>query len=306
MDSSENSTTPLECQPILTGFHSLVWTLSHADSSLCFPVSTGHSRHPSPTAFLELLCPTLWLAFPSYIRSPEISSPKPFVRFRAKTDKGIVCLADHLHSVTLPPGQKLVIYLYFKIPENYDSVSWWFTTEVWVTENLLKSPGLFSEFWPISIMLSFKWSPLVLLFPIPLVPVTILWWLYRGQQLQLVSLPRSCSIAFQLSSKVLVLIAFFFALLCFLSVLPCGQPDKFYIRQVLFFKLSLTISRRCLWCNGYRRRKWTRRHEFKSWTRLIAFHIALIPAGKVWIQLFSLQLWVNSRTDWVLQPWWSN
>ena len=55
--------------------------------------------------------------------------------------------------------------------------------------------------------------------------------------------------------------------------------------------------RRCPWCNCYRRRKWTRRHEFKSWTRLIAFHIALIPLGKVWIQSFSLQLWVNSRTD---------
>ena len=25
--------------------------------------------------------------------------------------------------------------------------------------------------------------------------------------------------------------------------------------------------------------------------------LALIPLGKVWIQLFSLQLWVNSRTD---------
>ena len=50
----------------------------------------------------------------------------------------------------------------------------------------------------------------------------------------------------------------------------------------------------------------TRRHEFKSWTRLIAFHIALIPLGKVWIQLFSLQLWINSRADWVLQPWWGN
>ena len=60
------------------------------------------------------------------------------------------------------------------------------------------------------------------------------------------------------------------------------------------------------WCNGYRRRKWTRQHEFKSWTRLIAFHIALIPLGKVWIQLFSLRQWVNSRTDWVLQPWWGN
>ena len=30
---------------------------------------------------------------------------------------------------------------------------------------------------------------------------------------------------------------------------------------------------------------------------LIAFRIALIPLGKVWIQLFSLQLWVNSRAD---------
>ena len=30
---------------------------------------------------------------------------------------------------------------------------------------------------------------------------------------------------------------------------------------------------------------------------LIAFPIALIPLGKVRIQLFSLQLWVNSRTD---------
>ena len=54
---------------------------------------------------------------------------------------------------------------------------------------------------------------------------------------------------------------------------------------------------RCPWCNGYCRRMWTQRHEFKSWTWLIAFHIVLIPLGKVWIQLFSLQLWVNSRAD---------
>ena len=31
------------------------------------------------------------------------------------------------------------------------------------------------------------------------------------------------------------------------------------------------------WCNCYRRRNWTRGLEFISWTRLIAFHIALIP-----------------------------
>ena len=49
-------------------------------------------------------------------------------------------------------------------------------------------------------------------------------------------------------------------------------------------KVELSRERSCVlcpWCTGYRRRKWTRRHEFKSWTRPIAFHIALIPWGKV-------------------------
>ena len=62
----------------------------------------------------------------------------------------------------------------------------------------------------------------------------------------------------------------------------------------------------CPWCNGYHHRKWTWQHVFKSWMRLIAFQIGLIPLGKVWIQLFSLQLWVNSRADWVLQLWCGN
>ena len=69
-----------------------------------------------------------------------------------------------------------------------------------------------------------------------------------------------------------------------------------YMHQSIKTFIS-TSTWRCPWCNGYCRRKWTRRHEFKSWTRLITFHIALIPLGKVWIQLFSLQLWVNSRAD---------
>ena len=30
------------------------------------------------------------------------------------------------------------------------------------------------------------------------------------------------------------------------------------------------------------------------------FYIVLISLGKVWIQLFSFQLWVNSRADWSL------
>ena len=67
-------------------------------------------------------------------------------------------------------------------------------------------------------------------------------------------------------------------------------------------KLNLSSAQnRCtklLFCNGYFQRKWTRWPEFKFWTRLIGFHIALIYLGNVWIQLFSLQLCVNSWPDW--------
>ena len=74
---------------------------------------------------------------------------------------------------------------------------------------------------------------------------------------------------------------------------------QFFLLLILFCiqSIKFTWFRSSPWCNGYRRRKWTRRHEFKSWPRLIAFHIALILSGKVWIQSFSLQLWVNSRAD---------
>ena len=46
---------------------------------------------------------------------------------------------------------------------------------------------------------------------------------------------------------------------------------------------------------SYHRRKWTQQPEFKSWTKLFAFHTVLIPLKKVCFQRFSIQLWVNSR-----------
>ena len=46
--------------------------------------------------------------------------------------------------------------------------------------------------------------------------------------------------------------------------------------------------------------------EFKSWARLIAFNIALISFGKIWVPLFSLHFLVNRRADWVLQLWLGN
>ena len=43
------------------------------------------------------------------------------------------------------------------------------------------------------------------------------------------------------------------------------------------YLLILPTTRRCPWCNAYHRRKWTWGYKFKSWTRLVAFHIAQYP-----------------------------
>ena len=37
--------------------------------------------------------------------------------------------------------------------------------------------------------------------------------------------------------------------------------------------------RRCPWCNGYRRRNWTRRHEFKSWDDCISHSTNTLGKG---------------------------
>ena len=47
-------------------------------------------------------------------------------------------------------------------------------------------------------------------------------------------------------------------------------------------------------------------HDDTSSTSLITFHKALIFMGRIWIFLFSLQQWINSKTDVVLQPWLGN
>ena len=69
-------------------------------SLLRCPESTASDRVPSPTAVSSFSQPTLFSRPVTTSGPAEISSPKPFVWFRAKTDKGIVCLAGHLHSVT--------------------------------------------------------------------------------------------------------------------------------------------------------------------------------------------------------------
>ena len=51
--------------------------------------------------------------------------------------------------------------------------------------------------------------------------------------------------------------------------------DKVEKQSIIYISI-----RRYPWCNGYRRRKWTRRHEFKSGTRMIAFSHSTNTLGK--------------------------
>ena len=74
-------------------------------------------------------------------------------------------------------------YLFIQWPTYYfthlgvfhTSVVWWFSTGVWVTASLIKSPKLFLVFWPILIMPQSRWFPLVLLLPNLPVSVPVLW-----------------------------------------------------------------------------------------------------------------------------------
>ena len=100
--SSENSTNHEECWLILTGLPSLlldpiscrlVSSVSGVDCQL--PLSVACRQLPPLGSFVQLYWRSL-----AYFRSRRDLVSKPFVWFRAKIDKGIVCLADHLHSVT--------------------------------------------------------------------------------------------------------------------------------------------------------------------------------------------------------------
>ena len=46
----------------------------------------------------------------------------------------------------------IIIIIIYTLRVFHIGVSWWSFTEVWVTASILKSPGLFSVFWPTSVM----------------------------------------------------------------------------------------------------------------------------------------------------------
>ena len=94
--TSENSTKQLECRLILTRYS---FTGPYL---LCYCV---RSRLPLSVVPRQLLSAPFSNQLSSRVPLPLPATPrfqvqKPFVWFRAKKDKGIVCLAGHLYCVT--------------------------------------------------------------------------------------------------------------------------------------------------------------------------------------------------------------
>ena len=101
--TSENCAKQLECRHLLTRSSLTVAGPScHAASPLYYGVRSrlflSVSRHQLlPAPFPNQLSFRVPLPL---LDTARFQVPKPFVWFRAKTDKGIVCLAGHPHSVT--------------------------------------------------------------------------------------------------------------------------------------------------------------------------------------------------------------
>ena len=72
--------------------------------------------------------------------------------------------------------------------------------------------------------------------------------------------------------------------LCGIKIWPLTRSKHYGQRLQLkmsFFFLENYFARKYpfafyFWCNGYHKIKWTRRTDFKSWTRLFAFHFILM------------------------------
>ena len=90
-----------DCELILSVFLTVLGLYLTPSILFCCPLSTAALHLTSPTAFSEFLFSSclLWRSL-VHFRSRRIYRAQAFGWSRAKTDKGIVCLVDHPHSVT--------------------------------------------------------------------------------------------------------------------------------------------------------------------------------------------------------------
>ena len=107
---------------------------------------------------------------------------------------------------------------------------------------------------------------------------------FRVYQLLLISLPPSCSRIFSARLIYLSIISLiFFHLWCTGIQNPCELKFVLFLLPLFlmdeFLFVHIPFDWKCPWCNGYRRRNWTRRHEFKSWTDCISHSTNTLGKG---------------------------
>ena len=87
-------------------------------------------------------------------------------------------------------------YHYYLLRVFRTTVCWWSFTSVWVIASFFKSPGHFSVFYPILVMLLFGWSQFIPRFsPLP-VSLPSFWEPFQTHQLLFILLLFLCSITF--------------------------------------------------------------------------------------------------------------
>ena len=158
----------------------------------------------------------------------------------------------------------------------------------WVTASLLKSPGLFSVFWPFLIMLLFGWSPLcrqLLNLPGLLIILSLP---CQRHQSQLVLFSPSCSIVFfQLSCKVKVLISLFTFFQFNSVVCRDSKVDNFAdflfllliiirssLRPEIWWSVCVSKSHRSLWVSFSRTGAGLCIYHLLVWSNLNFLHIS--------------------------------
>ena len=128
---------------------------------------------------LTIMCRIFLVLWPGIIRLNLIFTLCSDVPAKSTIRQVLLFSLVNNHSVSSSSSSSYYYYYYYYyyyllIRFFFISVSCWFFTGVWVTANLLKSPGLFSVFFLFSIMLSFGWSPLVRQLSTHPVPIIIL------------------------------------------------------------------------------------------------------------------------------------
>ena len=123
----------------------------------------------------------------------------------------------------------------------------------------------------------------------------------------LIPFPMTIIIMISMNFELGSLIPFPMTIIIMISMnFELGSLIPFPMTIIIMISMNNLIKVIHAYHNDYCHRKWNQRTKFKSWTRLVVFHFVLIPLEKAWIYLFFLQLWVNSRPDWVLYPWLCN